>query len=87
MGWKNSKAEDAVLDVSIGRQNVLIGDGFIVAGDALNVGKGIADGELNRGGGYYLAARRSFNFTTVINLQLAEGLNTHWYYLESGNKA
>lgn len=87
VGWKNSKAEDVTLDVSIGRQNVLIGDGFIVAGDALNVGKGIADGELNRGGGYYLAARRSFDFTTVINFQLAEGLNTHWYYLESGNKA
>ncbi|WP_407305538.1 hypothetical protein [Acinetobacter sp.] len=87
LGWKNSQAEDATLDVSIGRQNVLIGDGFIVAGDALNVGKGIADGELNRGGGYYLAARRSFDFTTVIDFQLAEGLNTHWYYLESGNKA
>ncbi|SPL70182.1 hypothetical protein [Acinetobacter stercoris] len=88
IGYKNtaSDKQDATLDISIGRQKVIIGDGFLVAGDALNLGKGIAD-ELNRGGGYYLAARRSFDFTTVINYTPVAGLNTRWMYLESDNKA
>lgn len=86
-GWRNGSAEEASFDIRAGRQNIQIADGFLVAGDALNVGKGIADGELNRGGGYYLAARRSFDFAVQMKLQLNEQLKTQWYYLESDNKA
>ncbi len=89
IGYKNSLSDkqNATLDISVGRQKIIVGDGFLVAGDALNVGKGIADGSLNRGGGYYLAARRSFDFTTVVNYQPIEHLKTRWMYLESDNKA
>ncbi|MDV2439368.1 hypothetical protein QR665_07745 [Acinetobacter gerneri] len=88
IGFRNAKSdqENATIDLSIGRQNVVVGDGFIVAGDALNMGKGIAD-ELDRGGGYYLAARRSFDFTTVLDFKPIDELATRWMYLESDNKA
>ena len=36
------------LDVNVGRQSVQIADGFLVAGDALNIGKGIENGQLDR---------------------------------------
>lgn len=87
LGWKNTAKNQTDIEISLGRQKVVVGDGFIVAGDALNLGKALADGEVDRGGGYYLAARQSFDFTTVINLKLTENLDTHWYYLKSNNKA
>lgn len=87
LGWRNGAADKAKIDLSIGRQSVQIADGFLVAGDALNMGKGIADGELNRGGGYYIAARKSFDFTTVLHYQLTDSLKSHWYYLKSDNQA
>lgn len=87
LGWKNAKDDTATLDVSIGRQNVQLADGFMLAGDALNLGQGIAEGALDRGGAYYLAARRSFDVAGVVKYQPIEGLNTTWMYLESGNKA
>lgn len=85
VGWRNGSAEDAKIDLSLGRQSVQVGDGFIVAADPLNLGKGA--GELNRGGAYYLAARQSFDFTTVLHYQLTDNLKTHWFYLESDTKA
>lgn len=85
LGWRNGSAEDATIDASIGRQNVQIADGFIVAGDALNLGRGA--GDLDRGGAYYLAARRSFDLTAVLHYQINDALKTHWYYLESDNPA
>lgn len=87
LGWRTGGNTDPKIDFSLGRQNVQIADGFLVAGDALNAGNGIAEGELNRGGGYYLAARKSFDFTSVLHYQLTDALKTHWYYLESDNKA
>lgn len=86
LGWRNGPAEEATIDASVGRQSVVIADGFLVAGDALNFGKGYGD-ELNRGGGYYLAARQSFDLTAVLHYQINDALKTHWYYLESSNKA
>ncbi|WP_231489687.1 hypothetical protein [Billgrantia saliphila] len=53
------------LDVSTGRQSVILGDGFLVAGDALNLGNLLGD-ELDRGGAYYLAARRAFDNTALV---------------------
>lgn len=74
-------------DLSIGRQAVVIGDGFMVAGDALNMGRGVAEGELDRGGAYYLAARKSFDFTTVLKYRPIPALTTTLAYLKSNNKA
>lgn len=86
-GWRNASTDKVSVDLSIGRQNIQIADGFIVAGDALNMGKGIAEGTLNRGGAYYLAARRSFDFTTQLKLDFKDRLKTQWLYLDSDNQA
>lgn len=87
LGWRNGSVEEATIDASVGRQKVQISDGFLVAGDALNFGKGVAGDELDRGGAYYLAARQSFDMTAVLHYQINDVLKTHWYYLESSNKA
>lgn len=89
IGWKNSaeKGAESVWDVSLGRQKVVLGDGFIVSNDALNLGKGVADGELDRGGAYYLTPRQSFEFAAVVDYAPMEYLKTRWAYLKSDNKA
>ncbi|MBR9885011.1 MAG: hypothetical protein GYB21_15755, partial [Oceanospirillales bacterium] len=51
-----------MVEFSFGRQNLTIGDGFILNGDSLNMGEGL-DGivpgfSANRGGAYWLAARK-----------------------------
>lgn len=50
IGFKDgtNKDELTTYDLSIGRQNIMIGDGFFIAGDALNLGKVPADGTLDQ---------------------------------------
>lgn len=91
LGWRSGSlltvlGEDG-LDVSFGRQVVTIGDGFIINDDGLNFGKGVADGELNRGGGYYLAARHAFDQTAVVRIGGKEGLHGDLMWLKSDNRA
>lgn len=91
LGWRSGDAIPALgkdgVDFSFGRQNVVLGDGFLIAGDALSFGKGIADGQFNRGGAYYLAGRKDFAQTAVLKL----GTNTSWHgnfmWLKSQNPA
>lgn len=37
IGWRNGRAEDASVDLSLGRQNVQIADGFLAAGRGLSL--------------------------------------------------
>lgn len=72
LGWRSGDlfpllGKDGV-DISGGRQVVKVGRGFLINDDGLNPGKGPADGSLNRGGAYYLAARHSFDQTAVLRL-------------------
>ncbi|MFC7088844.1 hypothetical protein ACFQH5_04655 [Halomonas salifodinae] len=55
------------LDVSAGRQPITLGEGFLVAGDALSLGDALGE-ELDRGGAYYLAGRKAFDRTAVVAL-------------------
>lgn len=89
IGFKDgtNKDELTTYDLSIGRQNIMIGDGFFIAGDALNLGKAPADGTLDRGGAYYLAARRSFDFTSLLQYKPQENTTLKLAYLKSDNKA
>lgn len=91
LGWRSGSLFPALgengLDVSFGRQNIVIGDGFLVSGDALNFGDGIADGRLNRGGAYYLTARKAFGETAVLRLGGEKGLRGDLMWLKSGNRA
>jgi hypothetical protein len=65
----------------------MIGDGFLINGDALNLGKGLADGEFNRGGAYWLAARKAFDQTAILRLGGKDGLRGDLMWLKSDNRA
>ncbi len=59
----------------------------MVSGDGVSMGKGIADGEMDRGGAYYLATRKAFDFTTALKFRPIDNLTTGLFYLKSDNKA
>ena len=91
VGWKSGDlfpvlGKDGV-DLSWGRQIITLGDGFIINDDGLNLGKGPADGDLNRGGAYYLAARHAFDKTVALRLGGKEGLHGSLLWFESDNHA
>lgn len=75
-----------VFEISAGRQNVTIGDGFLLNGDSLNLGEGFGD-DFNRGGGYWLAARKAFDQTVVARFGGEEGLRSDIFWIESDNAA
>ncbi|PQP04282.1 hypothetical protein C5612_09785 [Pseudomonas frederiksbergensis] len=90
-GWRSGDlfpvlGKDGV-DVSFGRQVITLGDGFIINDDGLNLGKGVADGEFNRGGAYYLAARHAFDETAVLRLGGKEGVHGSLMWIKSDNRA
>lgn len=74
------------VELSAGRQNITIGDGFILNGDALNFGEAI-DKDLSRGGGYWLASRKAFDKTFWLKLGGDNGLRSDLFWFESDNKA
>ncbi|MFZ5961269.1 hypothetical protein ACOXVJ_27550 [Pseudomonas knackmussii] len=90
-GWRSGKLfpvlGDDGIDFSFGRQNIVVGDGFLIDGDALNLGKGLADGEYNRGGAYYLAGRRNFDETEVLRIGGKQGWRGDIMHLKSNNRA
>ncbi|MBF5058019.1 hypothetical protein Y5W_03313 [Alcanivorax sp. 521-1] len=91
LGWRSGDlfpalGEDGVA-VSAGRQAITLGDGFLIAGDALNFGEGIAGGLLDRGGAYYLAARQAFDKTAVLSLGGDSGWRGDAMWIESDNPA
>lgn len=91
LGWKSGAlfpqlGEDGI-DASFGRQVVTIGDGFLINDDGPNLGKGPADGALNRGGAYYLAARHAFDQTAVVRLGGKQGVHGSLIWLKSDNRA
>ncbi|UYG03843.1 hypothetical protein OCT51_00365 [Halomonas sp. LR3S48] len=73
------------LDVSAGRQPIILGDGFLVAGDATSLGDALGD-ELDRGGAYYLAGRQAFDRTAMVTLG-REGWQGQLAWFESDNPA
>ncbi|MFL1453961.1 alginate export family protein [Marinobacter sp. GN3S48] len=90
LGWRSGNLMPALgqdgLDISFGRQNFVIGDGFLINGDALNFGNAF-DGSLNRGGGYWLAPRKAFDQTAIVRIGGSEGARADVFWLESDNVA
>lgn len=91
LGWRSADlfpvlGKDGV-DISAGRQVVKIGSGFLLNDDGPNLGNGPADGALNRGGAYYLAARHAFDRTAVLRLGGKDGLHGSMLWLKSDNRA
>lgn len=89
--WKSGNlapmlGEDGI-DISMGRQFASVGSGFLIYGDPVNMGEGVADGQLNRGGAYYLAPRNNFARTAILRLGGESGWRGDLMYLKSDNRA
>lgn len=89
LGWRSGQSLAALgdngLDISVGRQGFVIGDGFIINSDGLNVGKGLGS-DLNRGGVYYMAARKTFDNTAIVRIGGDKGLRADLFRLQSDNR-
>ncbi|MCO7642838.1 alginate export family protein [Pseudomonas sp. S 311-6] len=91
LGWRSGQLFPALgangLDISFGRQQVVVGDGFLIAGDALSFGQEISGGALNRGGAYYLGGRKAFSGTAVVRLGGDQGWRGDLMWIKSDNPA
>lgn len=90
IGWRSGNliqalGEDGV-DISVGRQKIVVGDGFLINGDALNLGQFAGD-TYDRGGAYWLAGRKSFNETAVLRLGGTTGWRSDLMHLKSDNRS
>ncbi|WP_286239220.1 hypothetical protein [Neptuniibacter halophilus] len=81
IGYRND-----MIDFSVGRQNLSFGDGFLINGDALNLGEGLGD-EFDRGGAYWLAGRKAFDKTAMLRVGGDSGLRSDLFWFESDNVA
>lgn len=91
LGWRSGNlfptlGENGV-DLSAGRQKVVIGDGFLINGDSLNFGDVDLGDDFDRGGAYYIAARKAFDQTAVLRLGGEQGLRGDLMWLKSDNRA
>ncbi len=90
LGWRSGDTISSLgengLEFSFGRQNLSFGDGFLINGDALNFGDALGK-ELNRGGAYWLAARKAFDQTAVLKIANGKGLRSDIFWIASDNKA
>ncbi|MBK4997803.1 hypothetical protein IAE37_000079 [Pseudomonas sp. S31] len=89
LGWRSGTlfpalGEDGV-DISGGRQVVTLGDGFLIQGDSVNVGEADLGANFDRGGAYYLAARKAFDRTAVLRLGGSQGWRGDLMWLKSDN--
>lgn len=84
IGYRTGKFE-----LSVGRQSFSVGDGFIINGDALNLGSGLdsvaTEITPNRGGGLWLAPRKAFGNTAILRVGGDEGWRSDIYWLQSDN--
>ncbi|MEQ5813952.1 hypothetical protein J3362_00440 [Marinobacter sp. NFXS11] len=93
LGWRSGNLIPALgedgLDLSVGRQQFTIGDGFLINSDALNFGDALNGGGLDfdRGGAYWLAARKAFDQTAIARIGGSDGLRADLFWLASDNKA
>lgn len=84
LGWRSSSG---LVDASFGRQQFLLGDGFLIAGDRVNLGRGLEarGANVNRGGAYYIAARKSFQKTAIVRLDPEGPWRGDAFWLKSDN--
>lgn len=91
LGWRSGDLFPALgengVDISGGRQKVVIGDGFLINGDSLNFGDVDLGDDFDRGGAYYIAARKAFDQTAVLRLGGDQGWRGDLMWLKSDNRA
>lgn len=87
VGWRSD-----LFEISAGSQALSIGDGWLINGDSLNFGDGFEKADpgapkFDRGGAYWLAARKAFRETVVLRAGGETGLRGDFFYLKSDNPA
>lgn len=90
LGWRSGDSlpglgEDG-LDISGGRQLIVLGDGFLIQGDPVNVGDVDLGADFDRGGAYYLAGRKAFDQTLAVRLGGNQGWRGDLLWLKSDNR-
>lgn len=77
------------IDISGGRQFFKVGDGFLIHGDSLNAGEQIEIDtgvpNLDRGGAYWLAARKNFTNTGIVKVETNSPFQFDAFYLQADN--
>lgn len=88
VGWRSGNMIPALgengVDVSFGRQNISIGDGFLLNSDSLNLGDTLG-AQADRGGAYWLAARKAFDETFWLKLGGDSGVRSDLFWFKSDN--
>ncbi len=99
IGWRSGslfpKLGKNGIDLSFGRQNFMLGSGFLIDGDAVNYGKGfddlvvagIAPGSMDRGGAYWLGRRHAFDRIALAKIGASTALSGTLFWMESDNDA
>jgi hypothetical protein len=99
LGWRSGSLFPAFgkdgVDVSFGRRSFMLGDGFLIDGDALNFGKGfddlvdagIAPESFDRGGAYWLGRRHAFDRIALVRVGIGTKLDTTLFWIRSDNEA
>jgi hypothetical protein len=99
VGWRSGVLFPALgkdgVDLSFGRQNFMLGSGFLIDGDAVNFGKGfddlaaadIAPGSMDRGGAYWLGRRHAFDKIALVKMGADTPLSGTLFWIESDNDA
>lgn len=91
LGWRSGELFPALgengVDISAGRQKLVVGDGFLINGDSVNFGDVDLGADFDRGGAYYLAARKAFDQTAALRLGGEQGWRGDLMWLRSDNRA
>ncbi len=84
LGWRSSSG---MVDFSFGRQQFQLGDGFLIASDRVNLGKGpdALGVDVDRGGAYYIAAKKSFKNAALLRVDPEGPLRGDAFWLRSDN--
>ena len=73
------------VDISVGSQHFMIGDGWLIGGDNVNTGEGLGS-DLDRGGAFWLAPRTAFRKTAIAKVETATPLRGDVFFLGSENE-
>ncbi|RVU30529.1 alginate export family protein [Neptunomonas marina] len=88
VGWRSGNMLPGLgengLEFSFGRQNISLGDGFLVNGDSLNLGDFAGDLS-DRGGAYWLAARKAFDKSLWVKVGGEGPWRSDIFWFESDN--
>ncbi|MCK9801390.1 alginate export family protein [Pseudomonas sp. MAFF 302030] len=91
LGWRSDTLFPTLgengIDISFGSQKVVVGDGFLINGDAVSLGDVDLGQDFNRGGAFYIAPRKAFDHTAVLRLGGDKGWRGDLMWLRSDNPA